>query len=202
MSTELCSSCQFSETSCTAQICRLRLLDRSGKIIWTDNNIHPLPASELVGRYVWQIVEEVEELAMKRIIQRVLAEAKEAEFVRQDRFILAWWYIKIFPAMTVGSEIGAAMVTKRVCARLFELSQTQRIILEKMARGQTVETVARRLHISQNTVRTQIMRAKTKLTIDTTADLLLWAQYHRELLIHDLSRLQRQGSSSWVPNQS
>lgn len=200
MAQDNCAACQYSETSCLRLSDRIRLLDRQGKIVWTDHNIQPLTASAIVGSYIWEIVVEPEELTMKRIVRRVLEEAKPAEFVRQDRFIQAWWHIKLQPAMTAGSEIGAVLTTRKICVRLFELSQSQRIILEKLVRGHTVERIARRLHITVNTVRTQIARAKTKLLLNSTAELLIWCQHHRDLLIHDLSRLQRQGSDSWVPD--
>ena len=54
-------------------------------------------------------------------------------------------------------------------------------VLRLMAEGLTVETVARRLEISERTVRRKARSACSRVGVDTTVQAIVWAVRHRLL---------------------
>lgn len=53
------------------------------------------------------------------------------------------------------------------------------VVLRLMAEGQTVEAVARRLDVSERTVRRKVRSACEALGVDTTVEAIVWAVRRR-----------------------
>jgi DNA-binding NarL/FixJ family response regulator len=59
------------------------------------------------------------------------------------------------------------------------LGDDELVVLRLMAEGQTVETVARRLEVSERTVRRRVRSACSSAGVDTTVEAIVWAVRHR-----------------------
>ena len=59
------------------------------------------------------------------------------------------------------------------------LGDDELVVLRLMAEGQTVEAVARRLDVSERTVRRKARAACGALGVDTTVEAIVWAVRHR-----------------------
>jgi DNA-binding NarL/FixJ family response regulator len=60
-----------------------------------------------------------------------------------------------------------------------DLGDDELVVLRLMAEGQTVETVARRLEVSERTVRRRARSACASVGVDTTVEAIVWAVRHR-----------------------
>ena len=61
------------------------------------------------------------------------------------------------------------------------LTQDEIEVLRLMAAGLTVEAVARRLDVSERTVRRRTRSACTTAGVDTTVEAIVWAVRHRHI---------------------
>jgi DNA-binding NarL/FixJ family response regulator len=59
------------------------------------------------------------------------------------------------------------------------LTDDELMVLRLMAEGQTVEAVARRLDVSERTVRRKVRSACTSVGVDTTVEAVVWAVRRR-----------------------
>jgi DNA-binding NarL/FixJ family response regulator len=59
------------------------------------------------------------------------------------------------------------------------LGDDELVVLRMMAEGQTVEAVARRLDVSERTVRRKSRAACESLGVDTTVEAIVWAVRRR-----------------------
>ena len=59
------------------------------------------------------------------------------------------------------------------------LGEDELVVLRLMAEGQTVDAVARRLDVSERTVRRRARAACGALGVDTTVEAIVWAVRHR-----------------------
>ena len=59
------------------------------------------------------------------------------------------------------------------------LGDDELVVLRLMAEGQTVEAVARRLDVSERTVRRKARAACEAVGVDTTVEVIVWAVRHR-----------------------
>jgi DNA-binding NarL/FixJ family response regulator len=59
------------------------------------------------------------------------------------------------------------------------LGDDELVVLRMMAEGQTVEAVARRLDVSERTVRRKVRAACASVGVDTTVEAIVWAVRQR-----------------------
>jgi len=59
------------------------------------------------------------------------------------------------------------------------LGEDELVVLRMMAEGQTVEAVARRLDVSERTVRRKVRSACESVGVDTTVEAIVWAVRRR-----------------------
>jgi len=59
------------------------------------------------------------------------------------------------------------------------LGEDELVVLRMMAEGQTVEAVARRLDVSERTVRRKVRSACESVGVDTTVEAIVWAVRQR-----------------------
>ena len=59
------------------------------------------------------------------------------------------------------------------------LGHDELVVLRMMAEGQTVEAVARRLDVSERTVRRKVRSACESVGVDTTVEAIVWAVRRR-----------------------
>jgi DNA-binding NarL/FixJ family response regulator len=59
------------------------------------------------------------------------------------------------------------------------LGDDELVVLRMMAEGQTVEAVARRLDVSERTVRRKVRAACESVGVDTTVEAIVWAVRQR-----------------------
>ena len=59
------------------------------------------------------------------------------------------------------------------------LGDDELVVLRLMAEGQTVEAVARRLDVSERTVRRKARAACEAVGVDTSVEVIVWAVRHR-----------------------
>lgn len=58
------------------------------------------------------------------------------------------------------------------------LGEAELVVLRLMAEGHTVESVARRLGVSERTVRRRVRAACDAADVDTTVEAIVWAVRH------------------------
>ena len=170
------------ENTCSFGRDRIRLIDRQHRIVWVNSEIHGLTLKDLLGAKTDELCCQVDADNMRTVCSRVMDHGESRTFLARDRFKLRWWLINMSPAMSVGGDVGAVMQIRPVCKKLFSLSKQQRLILAKLCHGHSVGYVARRLDVTQNTIRTQLYRARNGLAMETLGELMTWALQHYEVL--------------------
>lgn len=174
--------CLCCDRGCVFGLGRVRIIGRDHRILWVNSEITGIPMAELLGRKVADVACEADRTLVTGAVEAVFRTGKTQEILARDRFRRHHWLLSLSQAFAAGGEVGAVLEVHPVCEFLFELSRSQRRILYKLAIGWNVERIANHYAISANTVRTQILRARSVMRASDMSVLLHRVGCHRHVL--------------------
>jgi DNA-binding NarL/FixJ family response regulator len=154
----------------------LVLLNRAGHVLAATQVNPGLPRCDLIGQPLWMLAAPL----YRDTVRQKLCEALESDApqscVVQTAFNLDRWSMTIQPELHLAGDVKLLATLQLIAVAAFDLTPKQRHILRLMASGRSVGQVAREMEVTENTIRTQLFRARKVVEADDLSVMILWAK--------------------------
>jgi DNA-binding CsgD family transcriptional regulator len=152
------------------------LTDRDGRVLAACEIHSGLVAVDILSRPVWSLTTQIDSDRLKTSLMDALEFGEPQRCTVRCAQTFDSWHVVVHPVLHVPGDVKLVLRFKHIPEAVFALSGKQRHILKRMAAGFSVRAVATDVGVSENTVRTQLLRAKVKTGCPNMLNLVLLAK--------------------------